>query len=99
MQLTYTNCLLGASVLLGLVVPIKGETYVNEDGIVETVEIEARQTTSTSYTSDAEFKSEMLAAHNFFRAQHNATALIWSDGRAKTSTDYANQCIFKHSVS
>ena len=55
--------------------------------------------TSTSFTSDSDFESAMLAAQNFYRLEHNVTALTWNDTSAKYAANWADNCEFKHSVS
>ena len=55
--------------------------------------------TSSSYTSDSDFKSSMLKAHNFYRGEHNASNLSWNDTSAEYASNWANACVFKHSVS
>ena len=55
--------------------------------------------TSSQYTSDSDFQSALLKAHNFFRDEHNATALTWNDTSASYAANYAKGCAFKHSVS
>ncbi|KAK2599989.1 hypothetical protein QQS21_005291 [Conoideocrella luteorostrata] len=42
------------------------------------------------------FKAEMISAHNFFRGQHSAKPLTWSDGLAKKAQGWANKCKFSH---
>lgn len=53
--------------------------------------------TSTTYTSDSDFKSSMLAAHNFYRGEHNASDLSWNDTSAEFAANWAKPCVFKHS--
>jgi hypothetical protein len=55
--------------------------------------------TSTPYTNDAAFKSAMLAAHNFYRSEHNVSNLAWNDTSAAYASTWAGNCVFKHSVS
>jgi uncharacterized protein YkwD len=55
--------------------------------------------TSSQYTSDSDFQSALLTAHNFFRDEHNATALTWNDTSANYGANYAKACAFQHSVS
>jgi hypothetical protein len=55
--------------------------------------------TSTSYTSDADFENTTLAAHNFYRAEHNASALTWNTTSATYAAKWAGNCNFVHSVS
>lgn len=38
-----------------------------------------------------------LDAHNTIRAQHNATALTWSDDLAQKAESWADRCQFQHS--
>ncbi|KAI9814776.1 MAG: hypothetical protein M1827_003042 [Pycnora praestabilis] len=54
-------------------------------------------TNSPSYTSASEFQSDILAAHNFYRSEHNATSLSWNTSLATYGTKWANGCNFKHS--
>lgn len=54
--------------------------------------------TSSQYTSDSDFQSALLTAHNFFRDEHNATALTWNDTSASYGANHAKACIFQHSV-
>jgi uncharacterized protein YkwD len=53
---------------------------------------------STQYTDDAAFQSTMLDAHNFFRDEHNASALAWNDTSRTYATGWAGKCVFQHSV-
>jgi uncharacterized protein YkwD len=55
--------------------------------------------TSSQYTSDSDFQNALLTAHNFFRMEHNASALTWNDTSASYGANWANGCAFKHSVS
>ncbi|TVY73308.1 Repressed by EFG1 protein, partial [Lachnellula suecica] len=54
--------------------------------------------TSPSYTSDTTFQKDVLAAHNFYRGEHNASALVWNSTSAATASKWAAGCAFKHSV-
>ncbi|KAH8665200.1 CAP domain-containing protein [Tricladium varicosporioides] len=53
--------------------------------------------TSTSYTDDKTFKNDMLVAHNFYRAEHGAVALVWNDTSARYAADWSKACVFEHS--
>jgi uncharacterized protein YkwD len=71
--------------------------------LVIAADIKPRQTgsavsTSSQYISDSDFQSALIAAHNFFRDEHNASALSWNDTSAKYAANWAKPCIFKHSV-
>lgn len=47
--------------------------------------------------SDSNFKTQMLATHNYFRKQHDASALTWNDKLAEESRSWAAGCKFEHS--
>ncbi|KAM3077605.1 hypothetical protein ACMFMG_006939 [Clarireedia jacksonii] len=55
------------------------------------------QPTSSSYTSDSEFESDMLKAHNFYRSEHNVSNLIWNDTSADYARNWSRGCVFEHS--
>jgi hypothetical protein len=55
--------------------------------------------TSSSYTSDSDFESAMLTAHNFYRGEHNVSNLSWNDTSATYASNWAKACVFQHSVS
>jgi len=57
----------------------------------------AAMPTSTSYSSDTDFEHDMLTAHNFYRGEHNASALTWNATSATYATSWAGNCEFKHS--
>jgi len=52
--------------------------------------------TDSSYTNAATFKADMIAAHNFYRSEHNASALVWNDTSARFGSAWAGKCVFKH---
>jgi len=54
--------------------------------------------TSTQYTNDTEFRNATLTAHNFYRSEHNATALVWNETSAKFAENWASKCSFEHTV-
>lgn len=51
-----------------------------------------------SYTGDA-FQTAILNSTNYYRAQHQAKAMSWDDKLANYAQEYAQKCIWKHSVS
>lgn len=67
--------------------------------ITKTATSAAAAPTSSSYSSDSDFKAAMLAATNFYRMEHNASAVSWNDTSAKYAANWAGACVFKHSVS
>ncbi|KAI9745677.1 MAG: hypothetical protein M1818_001211 [Claussenomyces sp. TS43310] len=54
--------------------------------------------TSTQYTSDSDFQTAMLTGQNFYRTEHNATALTWNTSSATYAATWAQKCAFKHSA-
>lgn len=52
---------------------------------------------STSFTDDAQFKNDMLAAHNFYRLEQGVKNLTWNDTSAKVAANYSRACVFEHS--
>ncbi|PSS27692.1 hypothetical protein M430DRAFT_112722, partial [Amorphotheca resinae ATCC 22711] len=40
----------------------------------------------------------MLAAHNFYRREHNVSDLAWNDTSAAYASRWAGNCVFKHSA-
>jgi uncharacterized protein YkwD len=55
--------------------------------------------TSTSYASDQDFQNAMLAATNFYRSEHNVSAVTWNTTSAKYALNWSSNCNFEHSVS
>jgi uncharacterized protein YkwD len=53
---------------------------------------------SPSYTSLDTFKDDMLKVTNEYRANHDASPLKWNDTLADYSREWAEACIWKHSV-
>jgi len=53
--------------------------------------------TSTSYTSDSQFQSDLVTAHNFYRSEHNASALVWNETSTLRALSWVRACVFKHS--
>jgi uncharacterized protein YkwD len=60
--------------------------------------IPGTSTGSTSYTDADIFQQDVLAAHNFYRKQHNASDLVWNVTNAKVAGSWVKGCAFKHSV-
>ncbi|KAI9785240.1 MAG: hypothetical protein M1816_000488 [Peltula sp. TS41687] len=52
---------------------------------------------SASYKDLGLFQKAILASHNVFRDQHNATALGWNHSLASSGLKWAKGCVFKHS--
>ncbi|KAH0596636.1 hypothetical protein MHUMG1_05754 [Metarhizium humberi] len=58
----------------------------------------------TEKRQSGDFKSEMLAAHNFFRSQHGGSQqgvndLTWDDKLANTAQPWSAKCVFEHNKS
>lgn len=54
---------------------------------------------STQYTSSSSFQRAIIDTHNFYRKEHNASALAWNRTSAAYAANWAGACNFKHSVS
>lgn len=54
--------------------------------------------TPSDYTSDSAFREAALEAHNFYRAQHNVSELVWNDTLADSARRWSEGCVFEHSV-
>ncbi|CEJ80022.1 hypothetical protein VHEMI00229 [[Torrubiella] hemipterigena] len=47
-------------------------------------------------TQMEDFKKEMIMGHSWYRKQHSASEVIWSDEVASAAQDWANQCSMSH---
>jgi uncharacterized protein YkwD len=89
---------LSITFLTSLILLLTSSTRANPAPQVSTVTLSAAASpTSSSYTSDSAFRSAMLTAHNFYRSEHNASALAWNDTSASYASNWASKCQFKHS--
>ncbi|OBT77832.1 hypothetical protein VF21_03233 [Pseudogymnoascus sp. 05NY08] len=52
---------------------------------------------SAEYTSPRAFQRAILDTHNFYRKEHNASALAWNRTSAAYAADWAEACEFEHS--
>ena len=57
----------------------------------------ATPTSNTSYTSPTTFINTLLAAHNLYRHQHNASDLSWNLTLADIGAKHSAPCVFAHS--
>lgn len=46
----------------------------------------------------ADFKTEMLNGHNWYRSQHAAKALTWDAQAAKIAQAKTDKCVYGHDV-
>lgn len=58
-----------------------------------------QKTADISMTDGSQFTDQVLRYHNWFRDQHSAVALTWNTSMAETAGQWAENCVFKHSVS
>jgi hypothetical protein len=86
--------LLPSSILLLLSAPF-ALTSVSTITVSETA---PATPTSTSYTNDQTFQSDMLAATNFYRSEHGVAAVTWNATSAQYALNWSSKCVFKHSV-
>ena len=63
-----------------------------------TVTSAAPVSTSSSYTNDADFQSQILAATNFYRMEQDVAAVTWNASIAAYAQKWSDACVFKHSV-
>ena len=71
-----------------------------QDTIVVTTitEAPAQPTNEPTYVDDGAFRDAVLNSTNFFRQEHNASALAWNDSLSDFGRDYADRCLWQHSV-
>ena len=86
------RCMFVFLVLLVHTVSVAGQT-------ITTTGTPGVQTDAPSFLSDSMFKQQILDSTNFYRDQHNATALIWNDLLGNYARRWAFLCNFKSSVS
>ena len=69
--------------------------------VVATVTVQPPSVTSipdtTSYTNAKDLQTDILNSTNFYRYEHNATALTWNATLASFAQSWANRCQWKHS--
>lgn len=74
--------------------------------VTVTTTVEAATTAGTqptvpipdSYTSLNDFKVTALRVSNEYRSAHNATPLVWNETLMEYAQNWADTCIWKHSV-
>lgn len=90
-----------------LVVAISLITGVNTDNVVyvtstvdasTTVQATPTAPSPASYTSFDGFKETVLRVSNEYRRSHDANPLVWNETLVKYARDWAEACIWKHSV-
>ncbi|KUJ22616.1 PR-1-like protein [Mollisia scopiformis] len=65
--------------------------------ITSTITTPAATSTPLSFSSNTTFETSILTAHNFYRIEHNASALTWNSSLSLYAASYASHCAFKHS--
>lgn len=66
--------------------------------ITSTVPSPSSTQVSSTYSSDADFRSSVLNSTNIYRKQHNASDLTWNTSLATYAATYAERCLWEHSV-
>jgi uncharacterized protein YkwD len=56
------------------------------------------QSINQQWTDDQSFRDAVLNSTNFYRSQHNASALNWNDTLVDAAQDWSDGCVFEHSV-
>lgn len=77
-----------------------------QDIVVVTTTIQAATTiqatptipSPASYTSLDDFKDTVLEVSNEYRASHDASPLVWNETLVEYSRQWADTCLWKHSV-
>ncbi|KAL8710593.1 MAG: hypothetical protein Q9220_004817 [cf. Caloplaca sp. 1 TL-2023] len=83
--------------LLSVLVLTIRATQTQAKSTATTTAAAAAPTSSTSYTSPSDFTDTILAAHNLYRHQHNASSLTWNTTLATIGAKQAKPCVFAHS--
>src|ERR1700730_6942197 len=69
--------------------------------VVATVTVRPPSVTSvpdtTSYTNSENLQADILNSTNFYRYEHNATALTWNSSLASFAQSWASHCQWQHS--
>ena len=69
--------------------------------VVATVTVQSPSVTSvpdtTSYTNSENLQADILNSTNFYRYEHNATALTWNSSLASYAQSWASHCQWHHS--
>jgi Cysteine-rich secretory protein family len=69
--------------------------------VVATVTVQPPSVTSvpdtTSYTNSENLQADILNSTNFYRYEHNATALTWNSSLASFAQSWASHCHWQHS--
>ncbi|KAE8445548.1 hypothetical protein EG329_013312 [Mollisiaceae sp. DMI_Dod_QoI] len=87
-------------VLLWVLAPqtsAQNSTVLDSTPIPVPLRISSRQSTDPAFTNDNEFQSQVISNHNWYRAEHSAAPLTWSDSLAGTSQAWVSKCLFQHS--
>jgi len=93
------------STFVGVVTTDTTSVFTLETGSTSASAVVTTTSTGTSataigtmaYTGTA-FGSAVLNSTNYFRAQHQASALTWNTTLAQYAQDYAQKCLWQHSV-
>lgn len=64
----------------------------------QTGSVSAAATGAMSFQGSA-IQDAVLNSTNYYRAQHQANAISWDDSLASYAQNYAQKCIWQHSVS
>lgn len=73
-------------------------TVTTTVGTANTIQATPTVPSPASYTSLDDFKKTVLQVSNDYRKVHDAKPLVWNDTLAKYALNWAEACIWKHSV-
>ncbi|KAH9213359.1 CAP domain-containing protein [Leptodontidium sp. 2 PMI_412] len=65
--------------------------------IFEPAKLQNREPTDSSFADNAQFQTQVVNDHNWYRSQHSANPLKWSNQLAMSSNDWVNKCQWGHS--
>lgn len=74
------------------------QTLVTQENVAASATPSTATATGAAAFSGTAFPSAILNSTNYFRAQHQASPLIWDTSLAAYAQTYANKCLWGHSV-
>lgn len=91
------------TLLLGIYIPLAHAEQQQKQQHTSTIIMTTETTTPSSpqppsYTSPEDFKDTVLSASNRYRSEHQAIHLVWNETLTKYALDWAQRCIWEHSV-
>jgi uncharacterized protein YkwD len=101
MATTPHSAFLWLLVLISLVGIVKADNVVYVTSTLDASTIVLATPTApspASYTSFDDFKKTVLQVSNDYRRSHDANPLVWNETLVKYAQNWAEACLWKHSV-